>query len=249
MSGLEVLVLGVGNSYSELHYTTSFVVSAGSKHVLVECPAVPMKVLMEAGIRSGKKISISDIDDIIVTHLHGDHSDGLETFGFWKYFEGKKKPNICSSREVFSELWERKLKCAMGVLKLPGKVGLSKMRFDDYFTKTVLEEGRVSNAGGMSVETKRTKHIIPSFALRISYGGKSIGYSSDTPFDPGVIDFLKGCDVIFHESGYGIHAGYGDLAKLPEKIRSKMFLIHYPDEYAGKKLGIKLLEEGKVISL
>ncbi len=249
MSGFEVLVLGVGNAFSERHYSASFLVNAGGKYTLIECPAFLHKILREACEKSGRKIEVNEIDHVILSHIHGDHSNGLEMYGFWKFIYENKKPTIHTIKEVFDDLWEHKLKGSMGTGFAKGSFDTVKRKFEDFFRKNVLQPNKTNEVNGLDVKIRRTIHPVPTIALKISYKGKSLGYSSDTTFDPKLIGFLKDCDVIFHETGDVTHTRYEDLIGLPKAVKNKMRLIHYSDEIAAKKPEIKPLTEGETIKL
>jgi ribonuclease BN (tRNA processing enzyme) len=41
--------------------------------------------------------------------------------------------------------------------------------------------------------------------MLVRTSGKTFGYSSDTAFDPGLIEFLSAADLIVHETNLGRH--------------------------------------------
>ena len=89
-------------------------------------------------------------------------------------------------------------------------------------------------------------HSIPSTALRIEAGGRTLGYSSDTIFDPDLIDWLSSADLIVHESSGGfMHTAYDRLAELPAELRKKMRVIHYPDSFDLSARAIEPLRQGR----
>ena len=79
-------------------------------------------------------------------------------------------------------------------------------------------------------------------------GGRTLGYSADTAFDPGLIDFLSAADLIIHETNLGpAHTPYEQLAALPADLRARMRLIHYPDGFDTSGSAIAALSEGEVL--
>jgi ribonuclease BN (tRNA processing enzyme) len=95
---------------------------------------------------------------------------------------------------------------------------------------------------------RRTIHHIPTFAWKITAGGKTLAYSADTCFSRELIDWLAdGSDLIIHESNLGPHTPYEMLLELPEEILSKMHLIHCPDDFIAEKL--PMLAQGQIIEL
>jgi len=91
----------------------------------------------------------------------------------------------------------------------------------------------------------RSVHSIPTRALRIRAGGRCLGLSADTAFDPALIDWLAEADLIVHETGHGPHTPYEKLAELPARLRAKMRLIHYPDDFDAAASLIEPLVPGR----
>lgn len=250
MTGFEVLVTGTGDGFSQTRYSASFLVRASGSLTAIECPGMFGKVLRDAALKSGWDVSVADVDDVVVTHIHGDHSNGLELYGYYKFFAQGRKPRVYALGDVFRSMWSGKLRGSMGTMLLDAKTGRRKaMAFGDYFKKVVLHEGVANKVNGLSVDVYRTMHSVPTSALRIRFRGGSIGYSSDTSFDPALIDFLSGCDVIFHETGHGIHTDYRELGRLSPSLRRRIRLIHVPDDFSGADRLMKVLEEGEVITV
>ena len=104
--------------------------------------------------------------------------------------------------------------------------------------------------GPFSVECRRTIHSVPTFAFRITAGGRVLGYSADTAYDPTLIDWLARADLIVHEATTmthtRVHTPYEKLAALPASLRSKMRLTHYPDDFDVDSSAIEPLRQGRI---
>ena len=87
----------------------------------------------------------------------------------------------------------------------------------------------------------------PSKRSSPACAGRSIGISADTAFDEGLVDWLSAADVVVHETNYGVHTPYEKLAALPEELRRKMRLVHYPDAFDRVSSNIPVLDEGKLV--
>jgi ribonuclease BN (tRNA processing enzyme) len=84
--------------------------------------------------------------------------------------------------------------------------------------------------------------------MLIEAAGRTLGYSSDTAFDPALIAFLEPADLIIHETNLGpAHTPYTALAALPAELRARMRLIHYPDGFDIAASTIAALREGEVL--
>ncbi|MGC8979589.1 MBL fold metallo-hydrolase [Caldisericum sp.] len=239
---MEIFVLGVGDAYSEKHNPTSFVINSSGNYTLVECPDRLRKILREFRDISKRSTDIKDINDVIITHLHGDHSNGLEAFGFWKRFIENKKPRVYSIKEVFEGIWENKLKAGMERIYTKN-FWVKEVSFDFYFKPKILEFEKINEVNNLNIEVKKTKHNLPCFAIKVN---GDLGYSSDTYFDEELIEFLSPCKMIIHETGPGIHTDYKELVKLPKPIKQKIYLAHLSDNFDYVNSELKILEEGKI---
>ncbi len=265
----QVQILGVGDYFTEIHNYSSFVVNADGRFTLVDCPDGLPRIIKEMNRVADIGVRPEKINHIILTHLHGDHSNGLEGIAYYKKFlQGGKKPVVYSIREVLKDLWSGKLKSAMKNLysgpserigTLPVRELLKEcegVKLEDYLSVIPLEFNKTNRVNNLEVEVRSVKHHIPTFGFKAKYGGKALGYSSDTFFDPRLIDFLKDCDMIVHECDFqktsphrGIHTDYHELLRLPESIKQKIFLIHYPDTANQRDSELKLLQQSQVYDI
>ena len=243
---LTVVPLGVGDAFTQKHYNTTLLLSAGGRHVLVDVPDPPRKVLHESCRDAGVAAGFETIDDIIVTHVHGDHANGVEAFGFWKFFVQKKRARLWSVPEVLGPLWEHKLKAAMGRVYDPECVHYEEVGLDHFFDVRPVSWTAPTEIAGLRIEIHAGRHPVPVFGLRVEYAGRRFGYSCDTMFLPEMIEFLSPCDLIFHETNYGPHTPYAKLAALPAALRSRMRLIHYPDDFDEAASVIECARQGRL---
>ena len=246
MSRFEVVVLGVGDTFSEVNYGASLLLQCEGVSVAIDCPDMYRSVLRSATESSGRTLSLSDIDHVLITHVHGDHMNGLEGVAFFKHFVDGKRVNLITSPEVRACLWDERLRASMSTL-WDGQRFRS-MTFDSYFEHTPLSWVDVLALGPFQIRARRTIHHVPTSALLIEAAGRKIGYSSDTAFDPELIAFLEPADLIIHETNFGpAHTPYDALAQLPSELRAKMRLIHYPDIFDTQSSNIAVLREGQVL--
>lgn len=246
MTELAFLPLGVGDAFSARWYSSALAIEFGERRLLVDCPHPIRKILREAGeTRSGgTALDVGDFDAVLLTHLHADHASGLEGFGYFSHFVLGHKARIVTHPAVRERLWCGHLAAGMEHLLHGSDAEPEEMSLADYFELSTLEEGTRLELGPFEVECRRTIHHVPTIALRIRAGGRSLGLSADTAFDPGLIEWLADCDLIVHETGYGVHTPYEKLAALPEALRHKMRLIHYPDDFDVEGSAIECLRQG-----
>lgn len=242
----EVIPLGNGNFNTSTRFATSLLLVAGGHPILIDCPDPLFRICAEASAKSGRTIDPGRIDDIIITHLHGDHTNGLESLGFWRRFTQERhvRPHIHTSHAAAEKLWQ-KLEPAMGRATLPGETEEQVHRLEDYYDVSSYAFGERFSVGDVEFETRQTLHSIPCFGFRATYKGRCFGYSCDTAFEQAHIDFLADSHLIFHETGEGFHTPLESLEALPEPIRHKMHLIHLDDDFPGSDR-IATVEVGRV---
>lgn len=248
MSEFEVVVLGVGDTFSERNHTTALLLVCDGFHLAIDCPDSYRGVLRSAGQRAGRALSLADIDHMLVTHVHGDHMNGLEGIAFYKHFAEGKRVRLVASPEVRGVIWDERLKASMGTLWNGN--AFRQMGFEDYFDYLPLDWSAETEIGPFRVRARRTQHHVPTSAILVTAAGRTLGYSSDTAFDRSLIAFLESADLIIHETNFGpAHTPYPSLAALPAALRAKMRLIHYPDVFDIANSTIAALTEGEVLRL
>ena len=253
---MKLYVLGVGDTFSEKHVTHALLLEHDGFRLAIDCPDSYRRVLRQARDRvapersceAEKTLDLVAIDDVLVTHIHGDHMNGLEGVGYFKHFAQKKPLSLHTIAPVKDGLWEGRLGAPMG--RLWNGSTFRELSFEDYFAWNEVTIERACRIGPFEVMARLTKHHVPTSALLVRCGTSSIGISSDTAFDPALIAWLSQADLIVHETNHGpAHTAYPDLLTLERSTRDRMHLIHYPDEHDVAKSEIPCLTEGQVIDL
>jgi ribonuclease BN (tRNA processing enzyme) len=248
MSSWEAIAIGVGDSFSEQHRSSALLLICDGFHLAIDCPDMYRGVLRAAGARAGRSLSAAAIDHVLITHVHGDHMNGLEGLAFYKHFAEGKRLQLVTSSEVRAVIWDQRLAASMGTL-WDGQV-FRPLHFDDYFQHHPLAWAGPTSVGPFRIHARRTRHHVPTSALLVEAHGRTLGYSSDTAFDPELIEFLAPADLIIHETNLGpAHTPYAALAALPVELRAKMRLIHYPDFFDTASSVIRPLQEDEVLAL
>lgn len=244
----EVIVLGVGDTFSEHFFPTCLLLRKDNFQLAIDCPDGYRRVLAEARKTTGLNLDLADIDDVLLTHVHGDHMNGLEGVAFFKKFAQQRRVNLHASPEVHAVVWPQRLQGSMQTLYDGSKP--QSLTYEDYFAPHTLRWGTPTSVGPFRVTTRRTKHHVPTSALMLECEGATLGYSADAAFEPELIEFLSPADVIIHETNLGpSHSDFGSLLTLPEAIRAKMWLVHYPDVFDPQGAAIRCATEGQRIDV
>lgn len=252
---MRILILGIGDAFTRRHFGSSAVIATRSdaggdstRFVLIDCPDLIHRALHEASVKADWTLDASRIDDVILTHLHGDHCNGLESFGFFRRILRMRdarfaRPRLHVLQAVADRLWQR-LAPAM-----EPPMGESRpSTLEDYFDVRILSPGMMHEVAGLHVRCRVTKHPVPTIGLVVVDDQGTLGWSGDTPFEQAHIDWLGGADVIVHESNLGpAHTPIESLNALPASLRARMRLIHLQDDFDPRSTDIGILREGAVV--
>lgn len=244
----QVLFGGVGDAFSIKNYGTHFFCRTDDYVLAVDCPDSYRRALAENSFEhNGAKLGVDDLDAMFVTHLHGDHVNGLEMVLAYRKFVTKRPLKIFTTPEVEAVLWDR-LRHSIGVL-FDGDV-YHDMTLSDFAEMEVVDWETETELGPFKIETRRTIHHIPTAAMRLTTGERTLGYSCDTAFDPTLITWLQDCDTILHETSHGpAHTPLFELMALPESTREKMYIVHLPDELSDPPAELRFASQGLIIDV
>ena len=191
-----------------------------------------------------------DINNVYISHLHGDHVGGLEWLALATYFDPvfKKKLNLFISDQLVGDLWNKSL--AGGLRTLANELSM----LDTYFNVHIIDGEGVFKWQGIEFKLVQTVHVysdfklVPCFGLLFKCGSTRVFYTADTQYAPSqLLEFYQEADIIFHDCETlpiktGVHAHYTELLNAPLEFRKKMWLYHYnpgalPDAKADGFLG------------
>lgn len=242
---LRLQMLGTGGAFSKKYYNNNGLLYADDFTLLIDCGITAPMSLHQLGV------SLTEIDAILITHIHGDHVGGLEEFAFRMKYEFGRKPILYISEKLTDPLWENTLKGGMSQDTITS--------LEDIFEVRALKEGVANQISpSLQIEIIQTPHIPgkPSYSL---YLNNEIFYSADMIFQPELLKQLvyeRRCRKIFHEVqlvGHGeVHTTLGELLSLPTDIRSMIMLMHYNDnmeEFIEKAGEMKFLRQHEVYTL
>jgi phosphoribosyl 1,2-cyclic phosphodiesterase len=152
--------------------------------------------------------------DVLLTHFHLDHIAGLP---FWGpaytpgnsiVFRAARLQQTFGLREILHKMMSPPL------FPIPLDEFRADVRFEDFAAGTSFEL-----ATGIRVDTRALNHPGGACGYRISQGGRSVAYVTDTEHVPGqddanVLDLMRDADLVFYDSTYTeqelpCHRGWG----------------------------------------
>jgi ribonuclease BN (tRNA processing enzyme) len=255
MSKVVLIPLGVGEAFTARYYTSSLLLGVDGDWLLIDCPHPVRKMLREASnsARLPRPLDLDRIHAVAVSHLHADHCCGLEDLGYYSFFALGRRTKLLMHPDASARLWDGLLAAGMELVQSKPDAAPVRKQLHDYFELVDLNLSHAVQCGPFSVECRRTIHSVPTFAFRIAARDRVFGYSADTAYDPTLIEWLGAADLIVHEATTlvhtGVHTPYEKLAALPESLRSKMRLTHYPDDFELDSSVIEPLRQGRIYEL
>lgn len=242
---LRLQMLGTGSAFAKQYYNNNGLLYDDNYTLLIDCGITAPISLHKLGI------SLTDIDAILITHIHADHVGGLEEIAFRMKYEFGRKPILYIAEALKEPLWNNTLKGGMSQEDNPS--------LEDFFEVRTLTEGVAhSIAPNLHIELIQTPHIPgkPSYSLYLNH---EIFYSADMTFMPELLKHLvydKNCRKIFHEvqlAGPGeVHTTLEELLTLPKDIQSMIYLMHYSDDmesFIGHSAEMTFLRQHEVYTL
>jgi ribonuclease BN (tRNA processing enzyme) len=249
MSMVRLIPLGVGEAFTARHYTSCLALGIDNDWLLIDCPHPVRKMLREGSTAAGIPLDLDRIHAVAVSHLHADHCCGLEDFGYYSFLALGRRARLLMHPDVSSRLWHGLLAAGMEFAQESPAAPPVQRQLTDYFELIDLSPTEPVSCGPFSVECRRTIHGVPTTAFRIRAGGRTLGFSADTAYDPTLIDWLAPADLIVHEATTmlhsGVHTPYDKLAALPAELRTKIRLIHLPDDFDPESSLIEPLRQGQ----
>jgi len=236
---LEIYFIGTGSAFAKTLNQNNLIIVKGEHHVMIDCGTKCSQALHEIGL------PIASIRNFVITHSHADHVGGLEEVHLFSRYVLGEKPLMVINEDYEPILWHQSLQ---GGSERSEAVPLTFTDLWQIQRPTLLQnmprETWKTTIGEIDIKLPRTMHF-PDSALSWEDSAWScavilddkVMFTSDTRFDAALIedyDNLMDLEVIFHDCQLftgGVHASLDELSELPDKLRSKIILMHYGDNW------------------
>lgn len=239
---LSLFPIGSGSAFTKKLYQNNLLIIKGSSHLLIDCGTRAPEAFYRLGL------PITEINNFLITHSHADHVGGLEEVILIGRYVSRHKPTIIITEEYQNILWNQSLRGGAAMNEVHDGHPLE---FEDYWTikRPIALKGFSRDTCHIDFENLkltmfRTKHF-PDNATSWKDSAYSVGliiddrilFTGDTRFDPELIEEYTSrfpIELIFHDVQFfpgGVHTAFDDLKSLPDAIKSKMLLMHYPDTW------------------
>ena len=247
MAEVNVQFLGTGDAFgSGGRLQTCFYVDADAVRFLLDCGTSSLIALKRKGL------STSQIDVILLTHLHADHFGGVPFFLLDARVMAKRtKPLIIAGPPGL----EPRIRQAQDVL-FPGTPTM-RLGFPIEFIE--IWDRKSTELGQLVVTPYQVEHGggAPAYALRVECGGKVIAYSGDTEWTPALAEAARGADLFICEANFfdkkvNHHMNYRTLMEHRDELECKRLILTHMGEEMLSRIGsleVEGAEDGQRIVL
>ncbi len=184
---IKTTILGSGTCVPSLaRSSSSALIETGNKKILIDSGPGTIRRLLEFGVH------INEIDIILYTHLHPDHTSELVPFLFAsKYGDKRDRKLSIYGSEGFKDFY-RKLKGAYNNWIDPGNI----------LELVEIKSGEQILLSGFSIKARSVDHTPQSLAYRIENRDLSVVYSGDTDYSENLIELAKKTDILICECSH-----------------------------------------------
>ena len=191
MNTNSLLILGSNSAIPNIHrFTTSQIININGINNLIDC-GEGAQIRMQS-----KGVKINSIDNIYISHLHGDHFFGLAGLISTMNMQSRHQPLHIYCPDKLKEIIEMQLEAS-----------LTELQFECSYTLTDPNESRlITKAQDFEVYSVPLSHRIPTtgFFFKSTMRNKPFRYAyiSDTIYKPDIIPVIKDATIIYHEATF-----------------------------------------------
>jgi ribonuclease BN (tRNA processing enzyme) len=218
---------------------------SGGFHCLVDCGASSLIALKRAAVDP------SDIETILVTHLHGDHFGGIPFLILDGQFSRRSRRLLMVGPPGLAD----RVTQAMEVF-FPGS-SRARRKFETEFLELI--DGTPAAVGPSRVTPYEVIHACgaPPYALRVELDGRTVVYSGDTEWTDRLIPAVAGADLFiseayFYDKSVRFHLDYATLAQHRSRLDCKRLIVTHmgPEMLAHlPELSVEAAHDGLEVSL
>ncbi len=188
-----------------------YLVRSGESNLLLECGSGTLSRLAEF-------IALSDLDHVIVSHLHGDHCADLAILRYAADYDVR-----ADARAARNGMPGDEEPPGRGItVYAPGEPeeDFARIAYKEALFSRAIDAGDTLEIGPFRISFARTEHPLPCLASRIECRGKTLVYTADTAYCDAILELARGADLLLAE------------ASLPEGCRG--FRGHMTASEAGR---------------
>lgn len=246
MAEIKLKVIGCGDAFSSGgKLQTCFYLEATNLKFLIDCGATSL-----AGLKKNN-IEVSQLDFILITHLHGDHFGGLPFILLDTIQNPRKKElQIIGPCTIKEKTW------ALFDMLYPGSVKSIQKEKIVFRSYNEAEEFSCGDVKALAYPVIHTKEAHPH-GLRMTIADKVISYSGDSEWCDNLITLASGtdlfiCECTFFDKSVKGHLNYHTIADNLKLLGCKNILLTHLDiEMLNNmhKVNLPIAEDGMLLNI
>ena len=244
---IQFQMVGTGDAFAKAYFNNNALIQVDTFKFMIDFGQTAPLALHQL------QYTLDQIDGVLITHLHADHTGGLEELAFqsmYRYGHKNGKIQLYIADTLVDALWENTLKAGLTF----EKGGINTL--SHYFDVHLFQEGkRYTITDGLTIELIKTPHIPDKLSYSL-FINDNIFFTADMIFNRPLVEYAiyeRKCSIVMHDCqliGSGlVHSTLDELLTLPEDIQSKIYLMHYDDnmpKFIGKTGLMRFLEQQKL---
>jgi ribonuclease BN (tRNA processing enzyme) len=245
MNEVRIQFLGCGDAFgSGGRFQTCIHVQAEIGQFLIDCGASSLIAMKRFGVDP------SQIETILVSHLHGDHFGGLPFFLLDAQLVARRaRPLVIAGPPGLAA----RLEAALEVF-FPGSSAMP-WRFDLQVIELRADE--TATIGLLAVRPSTVVHAgdAPAYALRVECERKVLAYSGDTEWTETLLDVARDadlfiCEAYTFERKLRFHLDYQTLMDHRAALGcGRLVLTHLSDDMLSRLAALDVASDGMVITV
>src|SRR6185436_7334778 len=104
-ASIHLYPLGVGDSGATKFWHTSFLLVVEGHRYVIDCPRHLFQMLAFNQAQGALPVSLLDYQNILLTHLHFDHAEGLVELAHARHISEDKPLNLYAPGQTLDYLW------------------------------------------------------------------------------------------------------------------------------------------------
>jgi ribonuclease BN (tRNA processing enzyme) len=209
----------------------SHLVKLAGKNIIIDAGLGVSRGICDQGVE------LTEIDMIIITHLHSDHYLELGPLFHTAWTAGLNKPIKVIGPKGLQDYWDGFLLSMKFDIDLriedEGRCDLSAL-----FAYEEIGEDEIFRSDDLNITTMKNLHppIEESYAIRIQTSEKAVTLSGDTTYMPELAEFAKNSDVLVHEALLlkGVDALCKSLGVSDDRLKNHLLRSHTAAGDVGK---------------
>ncbi len=238
---LSVITVGSGcpGGFATNRAETMTVIQHKGRYIVLDAGYTSVMKLMQ------QKIPIKNIDTIIFTHLHADHTSDFINLMLWRYCYGGKELNLIGPPRTgeyykfVTSFYKDDMMYRAMVFDTKTLTG-----FFEGVNVRELKGNNSFNIGDIKVECTPGIHTMYNLVYKFNIDGATIVVTGDTSYSKTVSDFAKNADLVVFDGSFilwalnppKVDAAWDPSKMLARTYDGKTYNQYKPGKYAGNML-------------